>query len=219
MTSVRVAAFSISVDGYGAGPDQSLADPLGVRGRELHHWAFGTRTFRTMFGEEGGSTGVDEGFAARSMAGMGAWIMGRNMFAHSRGEWRDDGWEGWWGDTPPYRCPVFVLTHYARPPLEMKGGTVFHFVTEGPAEALRRAREAAGGRDIRIGGGTATIRQYLTMGAIDEAHLAISPVVLGRGESLFAGLDLPALGYAVREQVLGENATHIVLAKRPETQA
>jgi dihydrofolate reductase len=217
MTKVRVSAFSISVDGFGAGPDQSLANPLGVRGKELHHWAFGTRTFRAMFGEEGGSSGIDEGFAARSMEGMGAWIMGRNMFAHSRGDWSDDGWQGWqgwWGDTPPYHCPVFVLTHFPRAPIEMKGGTVFHFVTGGAEEALRLAREAAGDRDIRIGGGTATIREYLTLGAIDEAHLAISPVVLGRGEALFAGLDLPAFGYTVSQQVLGENATHIVLTKQ-----
>ncbi|WEK00008.1 MAG: dihydrofolate reductase family protein [Candidatus Sphingomonas phytovorans] len=214
MTRVRVGAFSISVDGFGAGPDQDLEHPLGVRGQELHQWAFATKTFRTMFGQEGGSTGVDEAYAARSMEGMGAWIMGRNMFAHSRGDWSDDGWKGWWGDTPPYHCPVFVLTHYARAPVEMNGGTVFHFVTEGAEEALRLAREAAGDRDIRIGGGTATIREYLTMGAIDEVHLAISPVVLGRGEALFAGLDLPALGYAVSQQALGENATHIILTKQ-----
>ena len=216
MTRVRVNAFSISVDGFGAGPDQSLTNPLGVRGEELHHWAFQTKTFRTMFGQEGGSTGVDEGFAARAMDGLGAWILGRNMFAHSRGDWTDDGWKGWWGDTPPYHCPVFVLTRYARPPLEMDGGTIFHFVTGGAEEALRLAREAAGDRDIRIGGGTATIRQYLNMGAIDEAHLAISPVVLGKGEALFAGLDLPTLGYMVGQQVLGENATHIILTKQEE---
>ena len=148
------------------------------------------------------------------MEGLGAWIMGRNMFAHSRGDWSDDGWEGWWGDTPPYHCPVFVLTHYARPPLEMAGGTIFHFVTKGPEEALRLAREAAGDRDIRIGGGAETIREYLTLGAIDEAHLAISPMLIGKGEALFAGLDLPALGYKVGEQVLGENATHIVLTRQ-----
>jgi len=214
MGKVRVSAYSISVDGFGAGSDQSLEHPLGVRGETLHGWAFETKTFRTMFGKEGGSTGVDEGFAARSMQGLGAWIMGRNMFAHSRGDWSDDGWKGWWGDTPPYHCPVFVLTHYARPPIEMEGGTIFHFVTQGPEEALRLAREAAGDRDIRIGGGAETIRQYLTLGAIDEAHLAISPVVLGKGESLFAGLDLPALGYTVGQQVLGENATHIVLTRQ-----
>ena len=214
MGKVRVSAYSISVDGFGAGPDQSLEHPLGVRGGELHGWAFETKTFRTMFGKEGGSTGVDEGFAARSMQGLGAWIMGRNMFAHSRGDWPDDGWKGWWGDTPPYHCPVFVLTHYARAPIEMEGGTIFHFVTEGPGEALRLARQAVGDRDIRIGGGAETIRQYLALGAIDEAHLAISPVVLGKGEPLFAGLDLPALGYTVGQQALGENATHIVLTRK-----
>ncbi|MDB5707031.1 MAG: Dihydrofolate reductase [Sphingomonas bacterium] len=213
MSRVRVNAFSISVDGFGAGPDQDLANPLGVRGKELHQWAFATKTFRTMFGEEGGSTGIDESYAARSMEGMGAWIMGRNMFGPIRGEWPDDEWKGWWGDTPPYHCPVFVLTHHARAPIEMKGGTVFHFVTGGAEEALRLAREAAGDRDIRIGGGVATIREYLTAGAIDEVHLPISPVVLGRGEALFAGIDLPALGYVVTEHALGENATHIVLTK------
>ena len=214
MTRVRVNAYSISVDGFGAGIEQSLANPMGLGVEGLHRWAFATRTFRTMFGQEGGSTGIDEGFAARSMEGLGAWIMGRNMFAHSRGDWSDDGWEGWWGDTPPYHCPVFVLTHYARPPLEMAGGTIFHFVTNGPEEALRLAREAAGDRDIRIGGGAETIREYLTLGAIDEAHLAISPMLIGKGEALFAGLDLPALGYKVGEQVLGENATHIVLTRQ-----
>jgi dihydrofolate reductase len=213
MNRVRVNAFSISVDGFGAGPDQDLANPLGVRGKELHQWAFATKTFRTMFGEEGGSTGIDESYAARSMEGMGAWIMGRNMFGPIRGEWPDDEWKGWWGDTPPYHCPVFVLTHHARAPIEMKGGTVFHFVTGGAEEALRLARQAAGDRDIRIGGGVATIREYLTAGAIDEVHLPISPVVLGRGEALFAGIDLPALGYVVTEHALGENATHIVLTK------
>lgn len=214
MTRVRVNAYSISVDGFGAGIEQSLANPMGVGVEGLHQWAFATKTFRTMFGQDGGSTGIDEGFASRSMEGLGAWIMGRNMFAHSRGDWTDDGWEGWWGDTPPYHCPVFVLTHYARPPLEMDGGTVFHFVTEGAEEALRLAREAAGDRDIRIGGGAETIREYLTLGAIDEAHLAISPMLIGKGEALFVGLDLPALGYKVGEQVLGENATHIVLTKQ-----
>ena len=214
MAKVRVSAFSISVDGYGAGPDQDLDNPLGVRGEELHHWALATRTFRTMFGEEGGSTGVDESYAARSMEGLGAWIMGRNMFGPVRGEWPDDAWKGWWGEEPPYHCPVFVLTHHARAPIEMKGGTVFHFITGGIDEALSLAKAAAGERDIRIGGGTATIRQYLVAGAIDEVHLAVSPIVLGQGEALFAGLDLPALGYAVTEHALGENAAHIVLTKQ-----
>ena len=214
MGKVRVGAFSISVDGFGAGPDQSLEHPLGLRGKELHQWAFATRTFRTMFGEEGGSSGVDEDYAARSMAGMGAWIMGRNMFGPIRGDWPDDEWKGWWGEEPPYHCPVFVLTHHARAPIEMKGGTVFHFVTGGPDEALALAREAAGDRDIRIGGGVETIRQYLVAGALDEVHLAVSPVMLGQGEALFAGLDLPALGYAVTEHAQGENAAHVVLTKR-----
>jgi dihydrofolate reductase len=214
MAKVRVGAFSISVDGYGAGPDQDLDNPLGVRGKELHQWAFATRTFRTMFGEEGGSTGVDESYAARSMEGMGAWIMGRNMFGPVRGEWPDDTWKGWWGEEPPYHCPVFVLTHHARAPIEMKGGTVFHFITGGSDEALSLAKGAAGDRDIRIGGGVATIRQYLVAGALDEVHLAVSPVVLGQGEALFAGLDLPALGYAVTEHARGENAAHIVLTRQ-----
>ncbi|MES2057010.1 MAG: dihydrofolate reductase family protein [Pseudomonadota bacterium] len=213
MTKVRVAGYSVSVDGFGAGPDQDLDNPLGVRGKELHEWAFGTRTFRTMFGEEGGSTGIDEGYAARAMHGMGAWILGRNMFGPVRGAWPNEDWKGWWGDTPPYHCPVFVLTHHARAPIEMNGGTVFHFVTGGTGEALARAREAAGDRDIRIGGGPATIRQYLKAGAIDELHYAVAPVVLGRGEAMFAGIDLPALGYKVTEQVQGENAMHIVLTK------
>jgi len=214
MGKVRVGAFSISVDGFGAGPDQDLEHPLGVRGGEMFQWAFATKTFRTMFGEDGGSTGIDEEYAARSMAGMGAWIMGRNMFGPIRGDWPDDEWKGWWGEEPPYHCPVFVLTHHARAPIEMKGGTVFHFVTGGPGEALALAREAAGDRDIRIGGGVETIRQYLVAGALDEVHLAVSPVVLGQGEALFAGLDLPALGYAVTEHARGENAAHVVLTKR-----
>jgi dihydrofolate reductase len=214
MTRVRVNAYSISVDGFGAGPDQDLAHPTGVGGDDLHQWLVATKTFLGMIGEEGGSSGVDEAYAARSMAGLGAWIMGRNMFGPIRGEWPDEEWRGWWGDTPPYHCPVFVLTHYARAPIEMNGGTVFHFVTGGAEEALRLAREAAGDRDIRIGGGAATIREYLTMRAIDEAHLAISPVVLGKGEALFAGLDLPALGYNVSEQASGEKATHLVLTRQ-----
>jgi dihydrofolate reductase len=211
---VRVNAFSISVDGFGAGPDQDLDHPLGVRGGEMFQWAFATKTFRAMFGEDGGSSGVDEEYAARSMAGMGASIMGRNMFGPIRGDWPDDDWKGWWGEEPPYHCPVFVLTHHARASIEMKGGTVFHFVTSGIDEALSLAKAAAGERDIRIGGGVATIRQYLAAGAIDEVHLAVSPVVLGQGEALFAGLDLPALGYSVTEHAKGEQATHIVLTKQ-----
>jgi len=214
MAKVRVGAFSISADGFGAGPAQDLEHPLGVRGKELHQWAFATRTFRTMFGEESGSSGIDEEYAARSMAGMGAWIMGRNMFGPIRGDWPDDVWKGWWGEEPPYHCPVFVLTHHARAPIEMKGGTVFHFVTGGTDEALSLAKAAASERDIRIGGGVATIRQYLVAGALDEVHLAVSPVLLGQGEALFAGLDLPALGYAVTESTQGEQAMHIVLTRQ-----
>ena len=214
MVRVCVEGFAISVDGFGAGPDQDLAHPLGVRGQELHHWAFATRTFRAMQGEEGGSTGIDDRYIARAMAGKGAWILGRNMFGPVRGPWPDDEWKGWWGDTPPYHCPVFVLTHHAREPIEMKGGTVFHFVTGGIDEALDRAKAAAGDQDVRIGGGVDTIRQYLVAGAIDDLHLAISPVILGRGEALFAGLDLAAMGYSVSQHAIGEQATHIVLTKQ-----
>jgi dihydrofolate reductase len=213
MSQVRVSAFSISADGFGAGPGQDLENPLGRRGKELHQWAFATRTFRRMFGQEGGSDGVDEAYAAASMTGMGAWIMGRNMFGPVRSEWPDDSWKGWWGDTPPYHVPVFVLTHHARPPLEMEGGTVFHFVTDGIESALAQARAAAGDRDIRIGGGVATIREYLAARAIDTLHLAVAPVLLGQGEALFAGLDLHAFGYRLAEQAAGENAVHLTIAR------
>jgi len=215
MTKVRVAAFSISLDGYGAGPDQSLEQPLGRGGEDLHQWVFPTRTFRALQGaKDEGTTGLDDDFARRSFDNLGAWILGRNMFGPVRGPWPDDSWKGWWGDEPPYHVPVFVLTHHERPPLEMAGGTVFHFVTGGAEEALDRARDAAGpDRDIRIGGGASTVRQYLQARQIDELHLAIAPVLLGRGEPLFAGLDLPALGYEVAEQVASEAATHVVLRK------
>src|SRR3954451_7838704 len=194
---VRVAGFSVSLDGFGAGPEQSLQDPLGKRGMELHSWFFGTKTFKAMFGEGGGSEGVDETFAHRYMDGFGAFILGRNMFGPVRGKWPDDRWKGWWGDNPPYHAPVFVLTHHAREPIAMEGGTTFHFVTGGIHAALERAREAAQGRDVRVGGGVATIRQYLTAGLIDELHLVISPVLLGSGEHLFAGINLLELGYTV----------------------
>jgi dihydrofolate reductase len=213
MQKVRVESFSVSLDGFGAGPEQSLQDPLGRRGKELHTWAFATRTFRQMFGQEGGSTGVDEQFAMRGFRNVGAWILGRNMFGPVRGAWPDDSWKGWWGDEPPYHCDVFVLTHHRRQPLAMAGGTTFYFVTGGIQEALDRALAAANGKDVRIGGGAATIRQYLTAGLIDELHLAISPVLLGRGENLFHGLDLPALGYACSSQVATELATHVVLTR------
>ena len=213
MAKLRVAAFSVSLDGYGAGPDQSLDNPLGVGGKSLHEWAFGTKTFRTMFGQDGGSTGVDESFAARSFENVGAWILGRNMFGPVRGPWPDDTWKGWWGDTPPYHCEVFVLTHHPRASIEMKGGTVFHFVTGGADAALARAMTAAGGRDVRVGGGVATIRQYLQSCAIDEMHLAFAPVFMGKGENLLTGIDLPGLGYRVAEKVATELATHVVLTK------
>lgn len=210
---VRVSSYAVSIDGFGAGPDQSLETPLGVGGEDLHNWFFPTDTFQKMYGEGHGETGVDESFAKPAMQGLGAWILGRNMFAHSRGPWVDDGWKGWWGEEPPYRCPVFVLTHHARPPLEMKGGTVFHFETGGTEAALEKARAAAGGKDIRIGGGAETIRQYLRAGLIDEMHIAVSPIVLSRGEPFWEGLDLPGLGYEVIGSTAGERATHVRIGR------
>ena len=215
MTRVRVNGFTLSLDGYGAGPDQDLEHPLGVGGMDLHQWLISTRTFqRNLFGKDGGTTGVDDDFAARSFHDVGAWILGRNMFGPIRGAWPDLNWKGWWGANPPYHVPVFVLTHHAREPLEMEGGTTFHFVTGGAREALERAREAAAGKDVRIGGGPATIRQYLREGLIDALHLAISPVLLGRGEALFEGIDMRALGYECVETVASEKATHVVLRRR-----
>ncbi len=214
MTRVRVESFSISLDGFGAGPDQSLDHPLGVGGEELHGWAYPTRTFqRNVFGGEDGTTGIDESFAARGFRDIGAWILGRNMFGPVRGPWPDLEWKGWWGDNPPYHVPTFVLTHHARPPLVMEGGTTFHFVTGGIHEALDRAREAAGGGDVRIGGGVETIRQYLETGLIDELHIAISPTLLGAGERLFAGVDARAAGYECAEFVASEAATHVILRR------
>ncbi|KAB2935161.1 MAG: dihydrofolate reductase [Leptonema illini] len=213
MTRVRVESFSVSLDGYGAGPDQSLDNPLGIGGPDLHQWLFPTRTLQRALFEKDGTTGVDDDFAARGFQNVGAWILGRNMFAPTRGPWTDMSWKGWWGDSPPYHVPVFVLTHHARPPIEMQGGTTFHFVTEGIHEALDRARKAAAGRDVRIGGGANTIRQYLRERLIDELHIAISPVLLGRGEPLFEGIDLRALGYECVQSVASEKAAHIVLRK------
>lgn len=213
MGMVRVAAFGVSMDGFGAGPDQSLQQPLGRRGPELMDWLRETRTFHAMQGIEGGSDDVDERFARRSMEGVGAWILGRNMFGPVRGPWPDLSWRGWWGEEPPYHVPVFVLTHYPREPLQMAGGTTFHFVTEGPEVALARAREAAGDKDVRIGGGVETVRQYLAAGSIDEMHLAQAPVLLGRGEALFAGLDLPAMGFEVVEHVPSPLTTHVVMRR------
>jgi dihydrofolate reductase len=212
MPKLRIHCYSISLDGYGAGPDQSLANPQGIGGLSNHKWAFPTRTFRQMFGQEGGSTGIDDELAARGFANIGAWILGRNMFTPERGPWSFD-WKGWWGDNPPYHCPVFVLTHHPRPPLEMEGNTTFHFVTGGMHEALERAKAAAGERDVRLGGGAATIRQYLSAGLVDEMHLAISPILLGSGEHLLAGLDLPKLGYRVTEHIPTPNVTHVVISK------
>jgi dihydrofolate reductase len=214
MTRVRVASFTLSLDGFAAGPDQDLQHPLGVGGEDLHQWALPTRTFQErVFGAEGGTTGLDDEFAAQGFENLGAWILGRNMFGPVRGPWPDESWQGWWGDDPPYHVPVFVLTHHARPPLAMQGGTTFHFVTGGAREALNRAREAAGGRDVRIGGGAATIRQYLREGLVDELHLAISPVLLGAGERLFDGVDLRTAGFACVRFVATEKATHVVLRR------
>jgi dihydrofolate reductase len=213
MSKLRVHAFSISLDGYGAGSEQSLANPLGVGGEELHKWFVATRTFQQLFGREGGTTGVDDAFAARGHKNIGAYILGRNMFGPVRGPWPDETWKGWWGDNPPYHCPVFVLTRHPRAPLAMEGGTTFHFVTDGIQAALKRAREAAGRKDIQLGGGVATIRQYLNAGLIDEMHLAISPVLLGAGEHLLAGIDLPKLGYRCAEHVPTLGATHVVLKR------
>jgi dihydrofolate reductase len=213
MSKLCVRAFSLSLDGYGAGPGQNLDNPLGVGGMGLHQWAFSTRTFQKMFGNEGGATGVDDDFAVRSFDNIGAWIMGRNMFGPVRGAWPDDAWKGWWGDNPPYHTQVFVLTHHARPSITMEGGTVFHFVTDDIHVALQRATEAAGGRDVRLGGGVATIRQYLRAGLVDELHLAISPVLLGSGENLLAGIDMPKLGFQCTEYVPTPHAVHVVLTK------
>jgi dihydrofolate reductase len=214
MSLLRVSSFSVSLDGYGAGLNQSLEHPLGVGFMAAQGWVFASREFqRRVLGADGGETGVDDGFVARGFQGVGAWILGRNMFGPVRGPWPDDAWKGWWGDDPPYHTPVFVLTHHARPPIEMEGGTVFHFVTEGIEAALSRARQAAAGLDVRVGGGTSTIRQYLQAGLVDEMHLAIPPVIMGAGEALFAGLDLPRLGYHVRESVAGERATHVIIAR------
>ena len=213
MTRLLVRSFTISLDGYGAGPDQSLENPLGVGGEELHDWLVNTRTFKQMQRKDGGETGVDEDFAARGFENIGAWIMGRNMFGHSRGPWQDDSWRGWWGKNPPYHAPVFVLTHHPRPALAMEGGTVFHFVTGGIRSALEDAKAAAGGKDIRLLGGASTIRQYIEAGLLDEMHVAVSPILLGSGEALWAGLDLPALGYRCEKAVGTERATHYIVAR------
>jgi dihydrofolate reductase len=219
MTRVRVESFTISLDGYGAGPNQDIKNPLGVGGTDLHQWLFPTRTLqRTLFGKDGGTTGIDDDFASRGFQNIGAWILGRNMFGPIRGPWPDMNWKGWWGDNPPYHVPVFVLTHHARPPVEMEGNTTFHFIT-GIREALDRAREAAAGRDVRIGGGPKTIQQYLRKGLIDEMHIAIAPVLLGSGERLFEGVGLRSLGYECVEFIASEKATHVVLQRQNRTDA
>jgi dihydrofolate reductase len=215
MTSrVRVSSFAISIDGYGAGLRQNVENPLGARGPELFEWFFSTRSWRDMHGLEGGETGVDDRIAAKGLDGIGAWILGRNMFGPVRGPWPDESWKGWWGDEPPYHVPVFVLTHHARATLGMKGGTDFRFVTDGIESALRQAKAVANGRDIRIGGGVSTIRQYLRAALIDEMHLAVRPVLLGEGENLLNGIDLPALGYECAESIHGERAMHVIVRKR-----
>ncbi len=221
MSRLRVNAFGVSIDGYGAGPGQDLANPMGVGGMALHQWVLGTKTFQKMAGDFAGSLigdrpakeDVDDAFAARGFENLGAWILGRNMFGPVRGPWTDDTWKGWWGTNPPYHVPVFVLTHHARAPFTMEGGTTFHFVTDGIHAALARAKEAAQGKDIRLGGGVASVRQYLTAGLIDEIHLAIAPALLGRGENLFAGIDMASLGYKCTERASTEHATHVVLTK------
>jgi len=214
MTKLRVHNFAVSLDGYGAGPGQNLENPLGIGGLALHQWAFATRTFQRMNGREGGESGIDDDFMARGIANIGAWIIGRNMFGPFRGPWPSPSWKGWWGDNPPYHTPVFVLTNYSRPSLVMEGGTIFHFVTDGIHAALAHAREAAEGRDVRLGGGVATIRQYLCAGLIDELHLAITPALLGSGEHLLAGIDTPKLGYQCTEQAASAGAMHLILTRR-----
>src|ERR1700704_6833882 len=214
MSKLRVHCFSVSLDGYGAGPAQDLQNPLGVGGMALHEWVFPTRPFQRMLGKDGGETGIDDDFAVRGFENIGAWILGRNMFGPIRGPWPDEAWKGWWGDNPPYHVPVFVLTHHPRASITMDGGTIFHFITDGIEAARKRALEAAGGKDILVGGGVATIREYLNAGLIDEMHLAISPVLLGSGEHLLGGIDLTRLGFECTEHVPTASATHVVLARR-----
>jgi dihydrofolate reductase len=213
MSKLSVCSFGISMDGYGAGPNQDLHHPLGVGGEALHEWVFGTRTFHKMLGKDGGATGIDDDFMARGFADVGAWIIGRNMFGPLRGPWPDDNWKGWWGDNPPYHTPVFVLTHHPRAAIEMDGGTTFHFVTDGIHAALKRAAAAAKGQGVRVGGGAATIREFLRAGLIDEMHLAMSPVLLGSGEPLLEGIDTPKLGYQCAEHIHTPKATHFVIRK------
>ena len=213
MQKLRVASFSVSIDGFGAGPNQDIDNPLGVGGMELHNWVFPTKTFQQMMGNEGGTTGIDNDFAARGFSNIGAWILGRNMFGPIRGAWPDEEWKGWWGDSPPYHVPVFVLTNHKRNSIEMDGGTTFHFITEGIQAALDRAFESAQGKDVRLGGGVSTVRQYLEARLVDEMHIAMSPVLLGSGENLFSGVNLVSLGYKCTEHVPTNNATHLIIKK------
>jgi len=212
-SKIKVMCFSISLDGYGAGPSQNLENPLGVRGTEVHTWMFSTKMFKKMIRKDGGTEGIDNGLIEKSFENVGAWIMGRNMFGPIRGNWTDDEWKGWWGQEPPYHVPVFVLTHHERKPVEMKGDTVFHFITDGIGSAIEKAKEAAAGKDIRIGGGVSTIRQFLQAGYIDEIHFAVSPVFLGSGENLFSGIDVSNLGFNKIQRIIGEGATHFILTK------
>lgn len=213
MSKVRIHNFSISIDGYGAGPNQAVDNPLGVGGEELHNWMVKTATFHKMYGGEGGAEGIDDDFTARGVVNIGAWILGRNMFALSRGEWPDDGWKGWWGENPPYHGPVFILTHHPRASIPMEGGTTFHFVTEGIHVALDRARKAAGGKDVRIVGGVNVIQQYIREKLVDEMHIPIAPVVLGSGEHLYQGINLLELGYKLAEHITTSDAMHLVFTR------
>ena len=214
MSKLRVHSFSVSIDGYGAGPQQNLENPLGVGGASLHEWFFATRTFQKILGGDGGTTGVDDEFAALGFNNIGAWIIGRNMFGPIRGSWPDDAWKGWWGENQPFHVPVFVLTHHARAPITMAGGTSFHFVSDGIHAALASAKEAAKGQDVRLGGGVATIQQFLRAGLIDEMHLALARILLGSGEPLFAGLDCVSLGYQCTQQVSTPVTTHVVVTRK-----
>jgi dihydrofolate reductase len=213
MGKVKVSAFTVSLDGFGAGPNQDLNNPLGKKGALLHQWMFKTKMFQTMTGKEGGTTDKDNEFAEKSMENMGAWIMGRNMFGPIRGPWPNNDWKGWWGNNPPYHVPVFVLTHHKRDPIQMEGGTTFYFITDGIESALNQAKEAAGKKDIRIGGGVSVVRQYLTAGLIDEMHLVYSPCFLGTGENLLSGIDISKLGFQIKEKVTTQDAMHVILQK------
>jgi dihydrofolate reductase len=216
MSRLRVLNFGVSIDGYGAGANQDLQNPLGLRGPQIMQWFFATRVFKQMHGESGGESGTDNRIAEQGFENLGAWIIGRNMFGPVRGPWPDESWRGWWGEEPPYHTHVFVLTNHARANLTMQGGTQFHFVTQGIHAAAEQARAAAGQRDVRVGGGVSTVRQYLRAGLIDDLHLALRPVLLGSGEELFHGLDLPALGYECVNSIAGERATHLHLRKRTQ---